>query len=278
MRKAVPVCLLVLLFVEASSTSSIEQQSTAEFKLGMTIQEVTQLFGLPGKCYVRERGEHRFTPIECDVAEEIYDDVRDVYTRKTKTNEYELRMEYTVDASKSRLHPELRLLSVVLVVDRPTPMAEIVADLPEARRLCAGGCLMIGSLLGRSFTDRSGRGRPELVLYPKNPGKEELAEAANNANGYGRPGDQKVLEDHPGDWVFALGLSWEDEELMEKTKDAIFPENRRPATPTARDIDWVKHPIEEIEFKVANPSFLKSMKAPVLGPAPAVVELGEFKP
>jgi hypothetical protein len=255
----------------AAATAFPQQQPTVEVELGRTMQEIVTAFGSPQECYVGDIHEHRFTPTECGAAEDVYDNVRDVYTRKTKTNEYELRMGYGVDSSKSKLHPDLRLEDVEMIIDKPKPFVEIASDLPEVKRLCAGGCSRFGTISGACTING-----PVLVLYPRKLAEEDQANAEKVASGFG----DSAGKEGPKDWFFAICLGWTDGDLMERTRNGDhFSDGKIVYSgPTANDVDWLKHPIEQIEITVESPSFLKSEGELDFGPRPAVVDLGEYKP
>ena len=72
-----------------------------------------------------------------------------VYSRRTVHNEYEIWIEYAGDASASRLHPTLRIDEVRFLLDRATPMKQVMEDLPEVALACLPGChILIDSRLG----------------------------------------------------------------------------------------------------------------------------------
>lgn len=256
-----------LVFVSLATPPAFPQQEpTAEIELGRTMQEIVTAFGSQQECYVGDIHEHRFTPTECRAAEDVYDDVRDAYTRRTKTNEYELRMGYGVDSSKSKLHPDLRLEDVEIIIDRPKPFVEIASDLPEAKRLCAGGCFRFGTI-----SDVLARDGPVMILYAKNQAQEDQANSQKVACGFGE------CKEGEKDWFFAIQLGWADNDLEKRIKDGDYYSSSYRG-PTTNDVDWFKHPIEKVEITVVSPSFLKSLADAGYGPRPAVVDLGEYKP
>jgi hypothetical protein len=122
----------------------------------------------------------------------------------------------------------------------------------------------------------SGMDGPALVLYPKKQTKEDRANADKIASGFEETTDKEGQKD----WTFAICMGWTDHSLMDRTHDTDFSSDGKIVYhgPTANDIDWLKHPIEKVQIAVQSPSWMRSMREPPYGPAPAVVEVGEYKP
>ena len=71
---------------------------------------------------------------------EVWARIDDVFMRESPTNLYEVHVMYHSDSRQSRLRPKHRVGRLKFIVDRPGNYRETLADLPEAKAICKGGC------------------------------------------------------------------------------------------------------------------------------------------
>jgi hypothetical protein len=64
----------------------------------------------------------------------------EIHTRKSATNEYEINVNYTADATTSRLHPTLRIDRAFVRFDHPEKAIAALQGSAEIAALCAAGC------------------------------------------------------------------------------------------------------------------------------------------
>lgn len=172
--------------------------------LGMTREELLKTFGSASRCYVPKTYKH-FPSAECAAARGVWDIVVDVYNRKTKANEYEIRVGYGADARQSRLHPQVRLGRFDFFVDRLMTAQELLADIPEIAAWCSSGCRIVGVPYPS----------PELMLYVEAPTSEQRQLAALAAStGIPYKGDH--------DWMPAATLIPEDGAKLPASKEEWF--------------------------------------------------------
>jgi hypothetical protein len=159
------------------SFAALAQQPShrPEFVLGITVDELYKAFGMPSMYYDIEIRKYMVMTVEVDAARELGHRVSDVYTRKTASNTYEFIAHHEYDDRQSRLHPTKRVTSVRFELDRPvTDVKDLLADLPEAVRLCSKGCTILKFSLKHSDFIKD----EELFVQPTNPSPEQLSEAA----------------------------------------------------------------------------------------------------
>ncbi len=65
------------------------------------------------------------------------------YRRRTSQNEYELKVGCGADDRESQLHPSMRVLSLIVVPDKPATAPSLVADLAEIRTWCSTPCSLV---------------------------------------------------------------------------------------------------------------------------------------
>lgn len=123
--------LAAIFIVFASLTASAQDVA---FRLGMTREDVTRDFGRPARWFAN--GQY-YDHVPSSVGGGT---LWDVYSRRTAQNEYEVLVNFRVDASESRLHPTLRVHEVRFRADKAKTMKEMLLDLPEAITICASGC------------------------------------------------------------------------------------------------------------------------------------------
>jgi len=132
----------ILIFVLAL-TCRAQAQPGSIFRLGMSIGELTQIFGSPLRYHM---GGYDFKSIPVVATGTIWS----IYgPRATPNNEYEIWVTYSTDSSQSRLHPTLRVSEVRFVADHARPMKEMLSDIAEVSDICSGGCrILVDNVLG----------------------------------------------------------------------------------------------------------------------------------
>jgi hypothetical protein len=141
-----------------------------------------------------------------------------IYSRKTASNEYQLRVFYSMDTRQSRLHPTARVVAVDFVFDHPLPLGDALTDLVEAQELCAERCRVVAL----SKLDER-----KILVYPVAITAEQRDLAGLAAEGYQRAPDEQ--------------FSW---------SPAIF---LTPVRPTTATVDWSS--VEQLRIGVSAPSF-----------------------
>jgi hypothetical protein len=91
-----------------------------EFRLGMTKAEVHKTFGKPVGYFDWELKRYLTAPAGLAVSRQLGHSVYDVYFRTTRSNTYEFRISYGLDASQSRFNPVERVEVVNFELDKPT--------------------------------------------------------------------------------------------------------------------------------------------------------------
>ncbi|HET7871126.1 MAG TPA: hypothetical protein VFL42_01360 [Terriglobales bacterium] len=108
------------------------------FRVGMTQAEMHAAFGEP-QSYLELRTQRHLTRKEFLAAGGVCA-CRPLYGRKTANNEYEIVIFEKSDDSGSRLHPVIRVEEVRFTLDHDMSPEEALADIAEAKTLCAGRC------------------------------------------------------------------------------------------------------------------------------------------
>jgi len=229
-RSILTAPLLSLLFLCPASRqhrSMFTQIVTkATFDLGMTEEAVLKRFGLTPRGSIRN-------------------------IRQTSLNEYELHFDFRQDDSESRLHPVPRLRSVDIVIDHPISTGAILADIPEAIKLCTDGCSLLGVVTYVNFNYQ-----PHIIAYPTRPALEQSHLATLLGTDF-RPEQAKTQ------WVPAVILRW-----------------GIPYGSPYASVNWLDQPIERVEFTVVAPSIeaLRGVHEKSSLPDHPPVNLGEWKP
>lgn len=143
---------------------SAQQQQAKVFNFGAARSEVTASFGRPDKWLAPIEGKYMNTVEEYSAALSVYNPIWDVYMRETKSNLYEIQVGYRNDSSVSRLRPTQRLGSLDVLVDKPAPAAQLLADFPEAYDICREGCDLYGI---PDLTEKY------VLAYPSKPTPEQ---------------------------------------------------------------------------------------------------------
>ncbi len=125
------VVALVTLLV--ALTSAQLSRTPPTFRLGMSLEEVTRVFGPPTRYLMNGYYYDRYPSVVTGL-------LWRAYSRSTSQNEYEILVHFRVDSSESRLHPTLRVQEVRFKADKAKTMKEILLDVPEAIVVCANGC------------------------------------------------------------------------------------------------------------------------------------------
>ena len=138
--------LVVLEGVTVAQTTA----APSAFSLGATMEDTYRVFGLPSQWFASIAGHFLTSSVERDAALKVYGvtAVDDVYMRQTSTNLYRINVEWLPDRTTSRLHPTIRLRSLEIDVDKPAPATAVLADLPEAVKVCNAGCDLYGIDIG----------------------------------------------------------------------------------------------------------------------------------
>lgn len=241
-------CLVVLGFCLALLWRSVPKHVFASdapaFALGMTESEVEGVFGKPSG-YRGSYSRRRYPSggYSAAVAVESRGKIGRLYSRTSASNEYEIRVYYGSDVSKSVLHPVAKVSSVEFIVDRPAPFRALLADLPEAALLCRVRCVV----QGETSSSRS------IVVYQPQPTAEQKSIADGAAGGFERPEDPSTrpAEDN-FDWYPSLRFSWE---------------NRVLATDRRAFDSWESVRIESVTLEAADPEFndREATRFPLLG-------------
>jgi hypothetical protein len=167
--------------------------------LGDTRDRVHLLMGDPKEIWIGKASKHYSIEQAADAIAIWRSPFADVYMLATSHNEYELRIWYSGDSSKSRLHPALRVDRIDFVLDKDLPLATALGDIAEARALCATGCTAV------VVEDKIEAGRaPQVYLYAGNAPLEQLRTAAAAARGFSEE-PNAVTQWYPGMRVEVAG-------------------------------------------------------------------------
>ena len=166
--------LLTLFFVvEVFSQGAVAQSSSQRptIALGMSGYDVRKLLGTP-QIYRNATAQQYLYSERVGVIppSSVY---QDIYGLKTPLSAYELRIEYGLDNSESRLNPVPRVAVFQFRPDKPINIADVgmlLHDISEAVRLCEGGCTVSGQ------TQVIG-GRDSIYLHPQSLSPTHLKEA-----------------------------------------------------------------------------------------------------
>jgi len=172
MRSALKVAFVTAAYVQCAIVSAQAPNRRAPIKLGMSGTEVRKILGTP--LMYRDMKAHRAVSSDQAGVLPPSKDYDDVYELTTSLNTYELRTEYGLDDSESRLHPVPRLIVMHFELDRRisiNDVAKILSDLPEVAALCGAECTVSGT------TERSSVGDDSLYLHPRVMTPAEKAEA-----------------------------------------------------------------------------------------------------
>ena len=114
------------------------------------------------------------------------DNYFDVYEIKTSLTAYELRIDYAMDDSESRLHPVPRIVAIRFELDKRidiNDVSKVLDDIPEFGALCGAEC----TIAEVSFT-----GHFSLNLHPKTVSPTQQAEADWIGSFFGRSQGRRV--------------------------------------------------------------------------------------
>jgi len=111
--------------------------SQSALRIGMSKQEVMSRLGPPLKYF--DSGTQLYLKHPPIVAE---GNVFEIYSRRLAGSSFELKVHYSDDLSKSRLHPTRRLDWLVVEFDRPQPLRQVLRTCPEIVMLCRQGCTL----------------------------------------------------------------------------------------------------------------------------------------
>jgi hypothetical protein len=128
---------VVVAFCLGEIASGRCQDPNLAIKFGMTPDQVQAIDGKPTR-FIDTKTQISFTsPPPAPVGPLV-----ECHTRKTETQEYELRISYKADASRSRLHPALRVDSFLVLVDKPQNYQVTIRSSNEIQGLCKSGCAL----------------------------------------------------------------------------------------------------------------------------------------
>lgn len=173
MRAFMIIAVLVVVAVLAWSQQPAPEG--AFFTFGSTRDEAQKVVGAPQRWYVPESGRFLTSPDEYLAALKVYRTVEDVYTRKTTTNEYLIRVWWRSDTTTSRLHPTERVYRIEVEIDKPAQAETILKDFAEATEICRGGCDLYGV---PDITTNY------VLAFPSKPTKEQLSLGARLATDF----------------------------------------------------------------------------------------------
>jgi hypothetical protein len=106
-------------------------------KVGEPKEQVRQEQGSPGRIYIPSLNK----TVAFSAAAGFADvPMHDVWNRRLKANEFDVKVVYEEDSSASRLHPTARVRLVGFYPDKPQPIRALLKEIPEAHSLCAQGC------------------------------------------------------------------------------------------------------------------------------------------
>lgn len=251
-------CFLPLAPAQEKTPEAVapEESSTLRpIQLGITRQEVRELWGEPLKCL------YNFDVEEC-TAPDTYDwskrkdprILRDVYKRKTSLNVYKVLVSYSLDQTRSARQPDIRVRGIQFDLEKPMQVLPTVKDLPEALELCSSGCAMLGDNRG---------GLPRVMVFSQPPTLRQRGLADRIMHGW-KP---SPAERRGGgfEWVPTVKLR-----LEEKPGDI----NRN-----VHNIAWFERSVQWVDIFVLAPrTYLQDDKKYRFNLGQSLLELGSFKP
>ena len=208
-------------------------------RLFMTRKEVREMWGEPAKSFSPSFEEKDFPSTELyEYAVNINFLLKDVYYRKAVKNSYEIQVIYGLYRSKEKPRPEVRVISVNLVVGNPVPTHPTLKDLSEASDFCRSDCGM--------YVWEDTRHRLWVDVYPRNPNPNERKTAESIA--IVRSGFEyykKITEQD--NWLQVIRLH------------LIKPPRYFEDGVSASDFELLTYLVEEVSITVDTPeSFLRS--------------------
>jgi hypothetical protein len=163
------------------------------FELGTLREDVHASFGAPERFFAPQPQKYLFGLEEYLAASRVWTRIDDVFMRETPTNLYRVHVQYHADSRQSRLRPKERVGRIELTVDQPGNYRETLDELPEAKSICKGGCLVYG------WHDPHGYIHEYYVLaHPANPSAELLRLGNQVASGF----DESEAAD-----IWSIGIS-----------------------------------------------------------------------
>ena len=229
-------------------------------RLGMTREEVRELWGPPHTMYVPPIEEEDFDSREdYDYGVMAYTLLSDAYRRQTARNQYEVRVYYSYDRRKDAQRPEMRAFLVRLKPSRSVPLMRTLRDVPEAAELCRSGCEMWGDKV-----------LPEISVFPQHPSlsQRRLAELVAYKWKPMPPSER----DDKHDWTPTVDLHLK--------KWSGYKER------TVHEIEWMDRPIDQVEITINTPrSLIELLEGFYIGLGevgkrlgPKFLKLGHFSP
>lgn len=158
--------------------------------LGMSAEEAHKILGPEDGCFVPDVSRV-FLPSQCGAVSQVYDSVFEVFTRKTAGDEYQLRVHYAFDKSRSRLHPTARIDGVWFALDKPKPLLVALADISEAAELCSSGCRLLQTTDPVSIT---------VHVFPESVSLEQATLAGQVATDWKAVPDAKYVPSIYASW------------------------------------------------------------------------------
>jgi hypothetical protein len=213
------------------------------FQLGALREDVIKEFGLTERFFAPEPNKYLSGLIEYRAAVGVWARIDDVYMRETPTNAYEVHVMYHFDSRESRLRPKQRVGRVEFTVDKPKDFKETLAELPEAKSTCKGGCSLYGIVKYGSL---------EILAYPTNPEADLLLLGREVATGFRESDSQRT-------WGIGIRLKLDE-------RPSSLQQGRPP--------NW-KGKITDIELSAAC---LQCDLTPIASSSPRPVELGTWQP
>jgi len=151
--------------------SPASRVARARLSLGMDLQQVHRVLGVPTVWINLENGKYVNSVNEYRASVEVYGFtmIADVYKRRTSSNLYEIEVAYEYDRSQSRLNPRRRVDRIIFDADKPTTIDKALVDMPELIELCEAGCGIDQRYVRSSYG-------PSIALIPLEQTARELDE------------------------------------------------------------------------------------------------------
>jgi len=172
MRLFLNLAIAFIACIQCAVVSAQAPTCRAPMKLGMSGTEVRKILGTP--LMYRDMKAYRSVSRDQAGVLPVSIDYDDIYELTTPLNTYELRTEYGLDDSESRLHPVPRLIVMHFELDKRISIddfAKILDDVQEIAVLCGEECTLAGG------KEQGAIGGDSLYLHPKTIMPAEMAEA-----------------------------------------------------------------------------------------------------
>ena len=210
-------------------------------RLFMTREEVRKMWGEPAtsQYQVRDRSTNRsmvkeYSPAEYadDVKRYGVQSLKDIYYRKTPTNQFQVTVSYKKYPPESQNEDELRIQDVAFFPATRVPIIPTLDDIPEAADVCGTECGMYGTGHGRFFFG---------AIYPRYPTKGQRLKAIQMTRWKGYLTKEWLDSDWAfmaeewikiGDWVPAVSLALQVGSVQENL--------------TLQEVDWMQRRVRKV--------------------------------